>query len=432
MSDTGTTALSPEEVKAKRREESEAAVRAIVDETVDSKTGEIVKGMEAFANRMGEWEKSMVAHSEKMSLPGSEDAVEKGLFSLPRLIVALKRGNVEQHAPAEYDYIKELHKKCGNDEVEKLKALDYMLKTQTMGSDAAGGYLVAEQLSSEYIEDLRDKPKLLQHGARMITGLKAGTFKMPKKTGSSTVEHVAEGTAPSASSITFGQEVMTPHRAKSLVRLSNDLEMMSNLDVQGIIKDDILSNFALDMDSMGLRGTGSSNEPLGIANQPSGLNTVDASAGAITLAMLNLFSEYIEQDKALMEDGNFAFGFNPRTIAVVRKFVGSVNTEYLFRPDTWEFAKPTLLGYPYFITSQIPNNVTVGAVSDCAEVYFGNWKELIYGVWGGLELQAFSQVNLSSTDAAALMDEVWVYCVMRYDCMVRHAESFSFMSDTTS
>jgi len=430
MSEKGTDTLTPEEAKAKRREDSIAAVKEMVSEEVDEKVKGMVEGQAAMANKLEAWEKSMVAHSEKMSLPGSEDAVKKGLFSLPRLMLALRKGNAEKHAPAEYDYIKELHKLGGKE--EQLKQLDRMLKTQTLGSDSAGGYLVAEQLSSEYIEDLRDKPKLLQHGARMITGLKGGTFKMPKKTGTSTVYHVAEGTAPTASSLTFGQEVMTPHRAKSLVRLSNDLEMMSNLDVQAIIKDDINSNFALDLDDMGLRGTGSSNEPLGIANQPTGLNLVSASAGAITLALLNNFFEYIEQDKALMEDGNFAYGFNPRTIAVVRKFTGSVNTEYLFRPETWAMPKPTILGYPYFVTSQIPNNITVGGTANCAEVYFGNWKELIYGVWGGLELQAFNQVNLAGTDAAAMLDEVWVYCVLRYDCMVRHAESFSFMSNTTS
>jgi len=426
------------EQKAAAREKSRNEIQGMIDKSVaveTAKTEEMRKKLEAdqadFQLKVKAWEESMNAHQRAISLPGAElDQKGKKKFSFARFAAAVAKGSVEKYAPQEFDYIKETHKAAGKE--SELRELEYKLKTQQLGVDSTGGYLVAPQISSELIEDLRDKPLLSQMGARTIANITGGEFRMPKKTGAGTIYYVAEGTAPTASTLTFGQSTMRPHRAKALIRVSNDLEALANPDIDAIVRSDLNLGFALSVDLKGFRGTGSADEPTGLINAGSGLNTVSC-AGAVTMAKLHDFPAAIEQDLALqMEGGRFSWVFNPRTMNVIRQFTNAVTGDYFFRPEAWGMQKPSILGYPFFTSNQVPKTLSTGGLTNVAEVYFGNWAECIIGYWGGLELQAFNQVNLSSTAAAALLDEIWIYAVLKYDVMFRHNESFCVCTDTTS
>ena len=417
---------------------AQEAVQGMIDEKLEesgiAKTPEALdalkKNQEEMTLKLEAWEKSMSSMRSKFALPGAEEEAKKGKFSYGRLAGALKRGNLAKYAPYEYDLIKEYHKVAG--EESELAELDAMTKTsQQLGVDTTGGYLVGPEISSELIENLRDRPLLSKLGARVISGIKGGEFRMPKKTGSATMYHVAEGTAPTESNLTFGQVTMRPHVVKALVRVSDNLNLLSNPDIEAIVRDDITLGMALSMDLKGFRGSGSSSEPTGLVNLGTGLNSVSCGPGAITLAKLHEFPATIEQDLALKEDGSYAYVFNPRTIDVVRQLKDSYG-RYHFRPDTYAEQKMTILGHPFYTSNQVPKNLTVGGTSNCAEIYFGNWKEFIIGIWGTLRFKVFDQANLASGAAAGLLDELWFYVVAMYDVMVRHNESFAICTDTSS
>lgn len=426
--------LTKEQI-AVRQKEAEEKIASMIDDRVEphmAKTAEVYEAMtkaqEEFVLKMAAWEDSMAKRN--VGLPGSEGAAESGEFYFGRFINALKMGNVEQHAPAEYDYIKEMHKVAGKE--AELKELDRMLKTQTMGSDAAGGYLIAPQIAAGLIDTLRDMPLISQLGATMIPNITGNPYRLPTQTGNATVDMYAEGGAPTASTLAFGQKNMTPHRAKALVRISNDVEMLSNPAIEGIVKADIAKGLSLNIDSMAWRGSGSSNEPTGLINIGSGLNTSSFSNGAVTMALLHTFAAAIEQDLALKQGGKFAFCFNPRTIDVVRQLTNSVTGDYFFRPDAWDVQKPTILGYPFFTSNLVPKNVTVGATGDLAEIYFGDWSEMVIGYWGGLEIKNFDQANLAGTASANILDETWIYAQMKFDVAVRHPQAFCVTTDCSS
>lgn len=71
----------------------------------------------------------------------------------------------------------------------------------------------------------------------------------------------------------------------------------------------------------------------------------------------------------------------------------------------------------------MPSNLTKGTSSGvCSAIIFGNFADLIIGMWGGLDLTVdpYSNSTTGTVRVVALQD---------VDIAVRHAESFSAMLD---
>jgi len=76
-----------------------------------------------------------------------------------------------------------------------------------------------------------------------------------------------------------------------------------------------------------------------------------------------------------------------------------------------------ILGWPFQTTTQIPNTLGSGNKS---EVYFGNWADLIIGMWGGMRLKASDEAG-----TAFASDQTWVRAIMDVDAGIRRQESFA-------
>jgi HK97 family phage major capsid protein len=76
-----------------------------------------------------------------------------------------------------------------------------------------------------------------------------------------------------------------------------------------------------------------------------------------------------------------------------------------------------ILGWPFQTTTQIPNTLGLGTQS---EVYFGNWADLIIGMWGGMQLKASEEAG-----TAFATNQTWIRAIMDVDCGIRRAESFA-------
>ena len=84
------------------------------------------------------------------------------------------------------------------------------------------------------------------------------------------------------------------------------------------------------------------------------------------------------------------------------------------------------MGHPYKMTTQIPIDLTKGNSTNCTEIYFGNWSELLIGMWGTVELRASQE-----TYTAFQSDQTWIRILQEVDIQVRHAESFCLINDAT-
>ena len=89
--------------------------------------------------------------------------------------------------------------------------------------------------------------------------------------------------------------------------------------------------------------------------------------------------------------------------------------------------KPTLLGFPFKITNQIPTNLSDGTLSTLSEIYFGSWDQLMVGEWGGLEIAASDQ-----TSDAFEKNQVHVRVIQEVDVAPRHNDDFAVANDVAS
>jgi hypothetical protein len=82
-------------------------------------------------------------------------------------------------------------------------------------------------------------------------------------------------------------------------------------------------------------------------------------------------------------------------------------------------------GYPFHVTNQVSSTLTKGSgtgVGVCSAIFFGNWADLIIGMWGGLDI-------LVDPYTGGTAGTVRVIALQDVDVAVRHAESFAAMLD---
>ena len=80
-------------------------------------------------------------------------------------------------------------------------------------------------------------------------------------------------------------------------------------------------------------------------------------------------------------------------------------------------------GYEFLLTNQVPSTLTKGSASNvCSAIIFGNWADLMMGMWGGLDLTVdpYSESTKGTIRVVAFQD---------VDVALRHAESFAAMQD---
>lgn len=303
-------------------------------------------------------------------------------------------------------------------------------KAMSMGADTSMGYFVPNEILAGYIEMLRAESVVMQMGATVLSGLTASPIQMPKQTGGSTGYWLGENSSITESELAAGQMTLTPKKVGALVKLSNELLKYSNPSVEEVIRNDLFSTIALKVDLAALRGSGASYEPRGIANTP-GINTVaiGTNGGAPTFDLLYDMQYELQHDNAYR--GNLGYVFHPATRRrLVKTKVAQYSTDtggdYIIQPMTSESSLVSWMGHPYKMTTQIPIDGTKGTATNCTEIYFANWSELIIAMWGTVELRASQE-----TSTAFQADQTWIRILQEVDVQVRHAESFCLISDAT-
>jgi HK97 family phage major capsid protein/HK97 family phage prohead protease len=292
----------------------------------------------------------------------------------------------------------------------------------TVGTNTAGGFLKpTDHLGGEFIDALRANLVISSLGARMMQGLK-GDVAIPALNAKTAVGFVAENNAPgSEGAPTFRQVTMSPKTLVQYVDISRKLSMQSDPSVEQVIRDDLTRQFAAKIDEVAIEG-GGSNEPTGIT-QTSGIGSVaiGTNGGAITYAALVDLEKEVAIDNAL--GGSLAYLTNPKVVGEMRQTSrqsGGVEGNFILNDSN------TILGYNVASTTLVPSDLTKGTSSGvCSAVIFGNFNDLMIGMFGGLDVLVDPYTG-SSTGATriAMYQDV--------DVAVRHAESFAAILDVTT
>lgn len=285
------------------------------------------------------------------------------------------------------------------------------------GTDSAGGYTVdTVLLASSFIELLRNRMVVRRAGATVLSGL-VGDVSIPKQTGGATAYWVDENGALTESQQTFGQVPLTPHTLGAYTEISRRLMKQSSLDIEAFVRNDLALTLALAIDKAALHGTGAGNQPLGVAGT-TGVNAVvgGTNGGEIDWARLVALETEVAVDNA--DVGRLAYIVNARTRGKLKTTLKASGTGIYL----WGEGGEPLNGYPAYVTNQVRSDLTKGTGSNLSAAFFGNWGDLLLGMWGTLDLL----VNPYSLDTTGA---VRVTAFQDVDVAVRRPESFAVMLD---
>ncbi len=306
------------------------------------------------------------------------------------------------------------------------------VKAQAAGVDIAGGFLVPNQALGGIIELLRNNLAVTTLGATMLMDLVGAPVEIPKQTTASTAFWTEENSPISESQIQFGQLQMNPKGLAALVKMSNRSIRLSNPALENLVRTDITEQIALALDLAALRGTGVAGQPLGVVNQP-GIVTVDFDVDGAG-ASSNPSYERAYDMEGVLEDANalkgkLGFVMSPavkRTFGKLRTGTGAAtelnNGQFL---QTVPMTSPhisALLGYPFATSTQMPTNIGTGGTF--GDMIFGNWADLLIGMWGGMRLMASQEAG-----TAFASDQTWVRAIVDTDIAIRRVESFTVAID---
>jgi HK97 family phage major capsid protein len=256
----------------------------------------------------------------------------------------------------------------------------------------------------DFIDVLRNESSVMQAGATMLRGLQ-GNVVIPKKTAASSAGWIAtEGAAASESEFTSGSVTMSPKVIGAFTDATRLLLQQSSLDVENLIRDDLTKSIATAIDLGALAGSGSSGQPTGIANT-SGINTTTFGAANPTWAEIVAMESAVANDNAL--NGSLAYICRPAdfgTLKTTEKATGTA--QFVVSPDN------SMNGYNVIRSNQVTSG----------DFYFGNFADLLIGMYGGLDI---------TVDPYALSTSggVRIVALQTVDVAVRHAVSFCKSSD---
>jgi HK97 family phage major capsid protein len=202
--------------------------------------------------------------------------------------------------------------------------------------------------------------------------------------------------------------------------------LQSTPDIDMIVRNDLVAVIALGIDLTSMSGSGSSNQPRGIANT-SGIGSVIGGTNGAAITIDHLIDLETAVTDANAPEESLAYIANAKTVGALKKLKSS-NGEYLWSGSAVGQRTGTpgeINGYPVARTNQARKNLTKGTASGiCSEVFFGAWNELVIGEWGVLEIVP------NPYDAAVYKNGgVLIRALQSIDIGVRHAASFATMSD---
>ena len=330
-------------------------------------------------------------------------------FSLVKAIRAMANPSdrrAQQDAAFEFECSAEAARQYGKD-AQGIMLPAEVLRTwgkRDINSSDDSTLIAEDYRGNDFIDVLRNESSVMQAGATMLRGLQ-GNVVIPKKTAASSAGWIAtEGSAAAESEFTSGSVTMSPKVIGAFTDATRLLLQQSSLDVENLIRDDLTKSIATAIVLGALAGSGSSGQPTGIAST-SGINTTTFAAANPTWAEIVAMESAVANDNALT--GSLAYICRPAdfgTLKTTEKATGTA--QFVVSPDN------SMNGYNVVRSNQVTSG----------DFYFGNFADLLIGMYGGLDI---------TVDPYALSTSggVRIVALQTVDVAVRHAVSFCKSSD---
>lgn len=222
-------------------------------------------------------------------------------------------------------------------------------------------------MGGSFIDMLRNKTTIMRL-ATVMGGL-VGNVDIPRQTGGATAYWLGEGEDAQEGSPSLGQIELSPKTVAAYTDITRRLMMQNSLSAETIVRNDLTNAIAQAIDFAGYYGSGTANQPRGLKNY-TGINAVDFAGAWPTYAELVQMESEIASDNADIAQMGYVGNAKWRGNAKTTPKFGSGTESVIWEPGN------TVNGYRTEITNQISQG----------ELFFGNFSDLIIGMWGGLDL----------------------------------------------
>lgn len=296
--------------------------------------------------------------------------------------------------------------------VARMKTTPEATRALSVGTATAGGYALPRVVMPEILAALVPASSLLSAGAGIVPlGEGAKDYSFAAVDALPVASWRFENGAVAESEPTFKEIVVTPRSLSFVVKISREL-LADGANVESALQIAIAQAFAKETDRVGLRGLGVAPEPRGLLNTAD-INTVtNGAAGAVLSGYGNLFSA---AQASLQADAGMptAAIMAPRSLVKLGALVDTTGQPLMV---------PTMLKDVQLLSSsQIPTNLTVGASTDCSEIYLGDFSKMIFGMRESLNIQLLDE-------SFALNGQIGFLCHARMDVAVLYPKAFTLVT----
>ena len=339
-------------------------------------------------------------------------------FSLLRAMHAMANPTDPQARAAaafEFECSRAVGEKMGREARGIFLPAEVQRRDLTAGTSNAGGYSVATELRG-FIDILRNAMVIDRAGAVFLSGL-VGNIAIPKLSGSATAYWVAENAAPTESQQTLAQVTMGPKTVGAFTDISRRLLVQSSLDVQNMVTRDLATIIGLAIQQAAINGPGSGNAPSGIMTLVTPSVVGGTNGAAPTWANIVGLETNIASSNA--DVGTLGYLPNAKVrgkLKVTEKFA-TTNGQ-----PVWVDGATPLNGYAGNVTNAVPSNLTKGSSSVASAIIFGNFADLLIGLWGSTDI-------LVDPYTGGAAGTVRVRVLQDCDIALRNVESFATMVD---
>lgn len=283
------------------------------------------------------------------------------------------------------------------------------------GSVSTGGALVPTELAAEVIDLMRARTHVIRAGARtVVMPTKSLTF--AKVTGDPSLSWAAEAASISDTGPTFGTVTLTAKTLRAWVKVSRELiEDAPNLGQ--VLRDTFARAMAVELDRVALVGSGSGQEPLGIAAASGAAPIVSMGTDGAALTSWDPVLDCLQTLQDANAGDPSAMILAPRTATAMAKLKDSTGQPLQVPAD--------LVGIPRYATTSMPVDQTQGASTDASSIVLGDWRDLLIG--------ARSELQIVRSDGAFMQtNEIGLLFVMRADIAWTRSASFVQLRGITS
>jgi HK97 family phage major capsid protein len=174
-----------------------------------------------------------------------------------------------------------------------------------------------------------------------------------------------------------------------------------------MVREDMIMAIAQAVEIAAIYGTGANSQPLGLLN--AGITDISATNGAAPdwASVVNLETK-VSTVNALL--GSLGYLTNTKVRGVLKQTAKMGNT--IAQPIWGEGGNP-LNGYQAAVTNNVPSNLTQGTGTGLSALAFGNFRDLLIGQWGGLDITADPYTKAKQGQIVLTVDSFWDVALRR-------------------